>query len=143
MNFSDKNSFEQPLADLLKVNLLFQKMNKTLEDKIGLSLVQWFLLWTLKSMPAIGPLGLARALGITQGSLTQSLRRLSGKNLILVCDDPKDARKKIISLTRVGKRVLDKSTVDFEFIFEDLKKLDGELSEIKNYLKTRATYISA
>lgn len=135
MSNSLNDNFEEPLADLLKVSLVFQQINKALEAKIGLSLVQWFLLRTLKAMPAVGPLELARALGITQGTLSQSMRRLSRKNLILVCDDPKDARKKIVSLTRDGKRVLDQSTAEFKQVFEGLRGLNGPIAEIKGYLK--------
>jgi DNA-binding MarR family transcriptional regulator len=142
MSQSCEENFEQPLADLLRVSLVFQQINKTLESKIGLSLVQWFLLRTLKVMPAVGPLELAKALGITQGTLSQSLRRLSRKELILVCSDPKDARKKIVSLTRSGKQILDSSTAEFKHMFEGLKGLNGPIAEIKTYLKSKNTDLS-
>ena len=90
------------IALLVQANLAFHNLNKTAETKFGLSLVQYYLLATLRDMPGCSPQKLAEALGMHPSTLTQSLKRLQKKETIFVGEDPKDSRKKILIMTRNG-----------------------------------------
>ena len=62
-----------PISRLMNLSLTLHHINKTLESKCGMSIVQWSLLKTLLNMPAASPLILAKALGVTPGTLSQTL----------------------------------------------------------------------
>ena len=103
-----KLDFQAAVAKLVKINLAFHNLNKTAEDKFGLSLVQYHLLNTLRDMPGCTPQRLAGALGMHPSTLTQSMKRLLKRTLIFVEEDPKDSRKKVIGLTPAGVVALDR-----------------------------------
>lgn len=134
MSFIGVHEFEGPLSNLLFLNSTFQSINKILETKNGLSIVQWSFLRTLLERPAIAPQALAKALGVTPGTLSQTTLRLEKKKYIFVCEDPKDARKKMISLTRLGKDALEKSLVKYENIFSNIANADVEIKTIADFL---------
>lgn len=90
------------VRQMVQMNLAFHSLNKTSETRLGLSLVQYYLLSTLRDMPGCSPQKLAEVLGMHPSSLTQSLKRLLKKEAIFVGEDPKDSRRKILSLTRMG-----------------------------------------
>lgn len=96
----------EELTKLVRMNLAFHNLNKGAENKLGLSLVQHHLLITLRDMPGCSPQALAEAAGMHPSTLTQSLKRLKKKNAIFVGEDPKDSRKKILSLTRIGHKLI-------------------------------------
>ncbi len=98
----------QRVSRLVKISLAFHNINKTLESEIGLSLVQYHLLHHLRDRPGISPQVLAKVAGMHASTLTQSLKRLSKKGLLYVGDDPKDSRKKLITLTASGKAAIDR-----------------------------------
>ena len=95
------------IAHLVQMNLVFHSLNKGAEQRLGLSLVQYYLLTILRDMPGCSPQNLADAAGIHPSSLTQSLKRLRKKQTVFVGEDPKDSRKKILSVTRNGCKLLD------------------------------------
>ncbi len=90
------------IARLVRMSLMFHHLNKSSEMSLGLSLVQYHLLVTLKDLPGCSPQKLAAAIGVHPSSLTQSLKRLHKKRVLFVGPDPKDSRKKILSITREG-----------------------------------------
>lgn len=120
---------------LMTLNLAFQAVNKILEVQYGISIVQWSFLKILSKMPTVSPLALAKALTVTPGTLTQTIARLEKKKFIFVCHDPKDARKKMISLTRSGKLALDSIENNFKVIFSNIQFVDSELSVLHDFLK--------
>lgn len=95
------------IKKLVTMSLKFHNLNKLVEQKLGLSLVQYHFLNTLKDMPACSPLLLSKAVGMHPSSLTQSMKRLSKKELLFVGEDPKDSRKKILTLTYKGHKALE------------------------------------
>ncbi len=97
---------DQEITKIVRMNLAFHQLNKLAEGKIGLSLVQYYLLSTLRDMPGCSPQKLAQSAGMHPSTLTQSLKRLQKKNAIFVGEDPKDSRKKMISMTRQGSVLL-------------------------------------
>jgi len=94
--------------ELVRANLVFYNLNKIAENKLGLSLVQYYLLSSIKEMPCCSPQQLAKQVGIHPSSLTQSLKRLRKKDAIFVAEDPKDSRKKIVSMTRNGAKMVER-----------------------------------
>ncbi len=125
------------ISSLMDLSLTLQNINKTLEVKCGLSFVQWSLLKKLLNMPAVSPLFLAKALGVTPGTLTQTLIRLDRKKYLFMCDDPTDARKKMISITRLGKETLVKVDKEFEFVFSEINIIDSDVEHIHHYLNDK------
>lgn len=121
----------------MDLNLTLHHVNKTLESKCGLSVVQWYLLKNLLNMPAVSPLVLAKALGVTPGTLTQTLTRLDRKKLLFMCDDPNDARKKMISITRLGRDTLENVDREYERAFAGIELFESAIAQLDEYLKTK------
>ncbi|MEK6704264.1 MAG: MarR family transcriptional regulator [Bdellovibrionota bacterium] len=101
------------VAQLVKMSLVFHNLNKEAEARFGLSLVQYHLLVTLRDMPGCSQQKLADAAGMHPSTLTQSLKRLQRKRAVFVGEDPKDSRKKILSMTRSGRELLSKLSRGF------------------------------
>lgn len=138
MGFIETSETDEIVLKLLSLNLKFQGLNRTLESKYGLSIVQWAFMKTLLHMPAVSPQGLAKALNVTPGTLTQTSNRLEKKNYIFICSDPSDARKKMLSLTRQGKDVLDTIDKHYDMIFSEMKNVKNEIVAVGEFLsKTR------
>ncbi|MBI2519974.1 MAG: MarR family transcriptional regulator [Bdellovibrio sp.] len=97
---------DSEIAQLVRESLSFHNLNKVAEIKLGLSLVQYYFLVTLRDMPGCSPQELAKAIGMHPSTLTQSMKRLQKKEAIFVGEDPKDSRKKILSMTRKGSEQL-------------------------------------
>lgn len=125
------------ISRLMNLSLTLQNINKSLELKCGLSVVQWSFLKTLLNMPAVSPQILARALGVTPGTLSQTLTRLERKKYLFMCDDPTDARKKMISITRSGKDALASVNKIFEQIFSEIDLIEDGLTKIDDFLKDK------
>ncbi len=101
-----ENNTQNSVRRLVMMSLKFHNLNKLVEQRLGISLVQYHFLNTLRDMPATSPLLLARAVGMHPSTLTQSTKRLSKRGLIFVGEDLKDSRKKILSLTSKGNKAL-------------------------------------
>ncbi len=125
---------QHPLKSVFNVGLLLHNLNKEAERKTGLSIVQWSILKYLIEMPATSAQELSEAVRLHPSTLTQSLKRLSRKDLIIVTEDPRDLRKKIISLTRNGKKILDYSDQQMEQIAKPLTEIRNELFIVENFL---------
>lgn len=126
---------DSEIAHLVQMNLAFHNLNKGAELRLGLSLVQYYLLTILRDMPGCSPQRLADAAGMHPSTLTQSLKRLRRKQTVFVGEDPKDSRKKILSMTRNGCELLDQfskgigellSNKDFQKRFKGLE-ISGEV----------------
>lgn len=117
------------IAHLVRMNLTFHNLNKSAELRLGLSLVQYYLLTILRDMPGCSPQNLADAAGMHPSTLTQSLKRLRRKQTVFVGEDPKDSRKKILSMTRNGCELLDHFSKGIgEFLSE--KELQERFKEL-------------
>lgn len=125
---------ETELLSIFKIGLSIHNFNKTSERETGLSLVQWCLLNKLIDMPAASALALAKGVGVHPSTLTQSLKRLEKKGFVFVTDDPRDSRRKMISLTRNGQAALhlaQEKMKEWEIGFSIIKK---ELNQVHNHL---------
>ncbi len=125
---------KHPLKSVFHVSLLLHNLNKEAERRTGLSIVKWSILKHLIEMPATSAQELSEAVKLHPSTLTQSLKRLVRKKLIFVSEDPRDSRKKIISLTRKGKDALDHSDRVMEQIATDLSSVQNELYSIEDLL---------
>ena len=122
-----KGKIHQEIERLVRLSLAFHNLNKMVEAELGLSLVQYHCLAHIKNRPGISSQSLARAIGVHPSSLTSTIRRLGGRDLLFVGSDPKDSRKKMLSLTSVGKKMLD----EFELHIEELLLQDERIRELK------------
>ena len=117
-------SSNEPARDeidsLFHLSLSLHHLNRDIERKFKLSLVQLFVLLRLRHMPATCSKVLAAAVGIHPSTLTQTLRRLERKEYIFVAADPRDSRRKLISLTRSGCQAI-------EIGYRDLKGVLGSI----------------
>jgi DNA-binding MarR family transcriptional regulator len=123
-----------PLKSVSHVSLLLHNLNKEAERRTGLSIVQWSILKHLIDMPASSAQDLSEAVRLHPSTLTQSLKRLVRKDLIFVTEDPRDSRKKIISLTRRGKKALDESDAQMNQMADDIATIEKALYEVEEGL---------
>lgn len=99
---------ENEVARLVRMSLDFHYLNRAAGKSLGLSLVQYHLLVTLRDMPGCSPQKLASEIGMHPSTLTQSLRRLLRKGAIYIGEDPKDSRKKLLTMTRDGLALIER-----------------------------------
>jgi DNA-binding MarR family transcriptional regulator len=110
----------------MQISTSFQRLNKRVEEQIGLSIVQFHLLRTLKEHPGISSLELARATRLHPSTLTQSLRRLVRKGFVFIDKDPRDSRRTILTATRQGRNAIIKFTATFPKLMGDIPELMGQ-----------------
>ena len=67
---------------------------------------------------------IADALGITQPSVSQTLRSLQAAKLVSARTDPRDPRRRIQSLTEAGLRLVEKARPVWEALMEAARDLD-------------------
>lgn len=113
------NNFEDSLFSMIEVCASIQRLNKRAESELSLSLVQWCLLKRLIDRPGISSNALADVIGVHASTITQTVKRLERKGFIFVTDDPKDSRKKVISITRTGVRHLHGASARLEAWLSD------------------------
>jgi DNA-binding MarR family transcriptional regulator len=114
---------DSEVGRLVRENLKFHSLNKNAEISLGLSLVQYHLLVTLRDMPGSSPQQLADAVGMHPSTLTQSIKRLQRKDVIFIADHPKDARKKLLSVTRQGHELLLRASDGITRILSQQKRM--------------------
>jgi len=96
-----------PLQIAFQLGMEIERLSSRMEQKCGISLAQWSVLIRLKDLPACTAQELANAVGVHPSTLTQALKRLQKKGYLFVGKDPRDSRKKILSLTRAGAAKLE------------------------------------
>ncbi|GIL16820.1 MAG: hypothetical protein BroJett040_05710 [Oligoflexia bacterium] len=133
------NKMERHFISLFHIGIAIHHFNKHSERYLGLSLVQWCLLKHLIDMPAVSAHALAKAVGIHPSSLTQTLKRLERKKYIFIIGDPQDTRKKVISITRSGKDILDTTSEKMNNWSKGLSGLGNELVSIQSYLEIQVS----
>lgn len=126
---------DQSFFSLFHIGISIHQLNKESERRSGLSLVQWCLLRHLIDMPAASAHALAKTVGVHPSTLTQTLKRLERKKYIFITEDPKDSRKKLISITRAGKDALEKTSLQMKGWADDLSTLGSALSYVRSLLQ--------
>jgi len=100
---------EDALDDLYKGWLRLHALNKTLETRHGISFSQLYMLRWIFHYPGITPGILSKKMGLHPSSLSPLMRRLIRKTYIALELDPWDKRRKFLTITRLGKSILDKT----------------------------------
>lgn len=126
------------IDSLFHLTLVLHHLNKDVEQKFKLSLVQLFVLLRLRHLPATCAHVLASAVGVHPSTLSQTLRRLARKEFVFVTEDPKDYRRKIIVLTKRGKETIDLVYRDLKGVFVCVK----HAREGKNTLESSLDYLA-
>lgn len=121
---------ENQLVSLFRIGISIHNLNKRSEKHSGLSLAQWCALRQLIDMPAVTAHSLAKAVGIHPSTLTQTLKRLEKKELIFISDDPRDSRRKLITITRSGKDALENTSSQMQSWSKDLLLLKVDISKL-------------
>ena len=128
---------EQSLFSLFHIGISIHTLNRQSEKDSGLSLVQWCLLKCLIDMPAASAHSLSTAVGVHPSTLTQTLKRLERKKYIFITEDPKDSRKKLISITRVGKEAMENTSVRMGDWSQNLSLLGQDLHRVRSFLQAQ------
>jgi DNA-binding MarR family transcriptional regulator len=123
-----------PLQIAFRLGIEIERMGQRMEEKTGISLAQWSVLIRLKDLPAITAQELASAVGVHPSTLTQALKRLERKKFVFVGKDPKDSRKKILSLTRLGAERLDEVMTLLQPWREDMRPMVPNMEKIADTL---------
>jgi DNA-binding MarR family transcriptional regulator len=85
-------------------------------------------------MPMCSAHALSSAVGVHPSTLTQTLKRLERKKRVYVTEDPKDSRRKLITITREGKRALDHAQPEMQSWESRLGRLKSELQAVQSAL---------
>ncbi len=93
----------------------------------GLSPAQFFVLNNFVRLGGTRtPSQLAAAFQVTKGAMTNTLRRLAAKDLVVIAPDPADGRGKRVSITAKGRRMRHKAISGALPRFADIAQLlDG------------------
>lgn len=126
---------ERPLFALIRIGISIHNFNKKAEEKVGLSLVQWCLLEQLIDMPGTSAYALSKSVGVHPSTLTQTLKRLEKKGFIFQAEDPRDSRKKIISITKSGKQAMERIATQITEWSNFLSPLSNDLRRLNLFLQ--------
>ncbi len=124
------STLEHSVVSLLNLGSSIHHANKESERRFGLSLVQWCLLKHLIDMPSASARSLAKEAGVHPSTLTQTIKRLARKKLIFILEDPKDSRRKLISITRLGKDMMESTATQMTSWLSGLAALERDLDRI-------------
>ena len=130
------------IDSLFRLTLSLHHLNKEMEKKFRLSLVQLFVLIRIRALPATSSQALAKAIGLQPSSMTPTLRRLVRKEYIFVTEDPRDSRRKLIALTRRGNDTVERVNLELRKVWgrargasqSNLEKTLGYLGELRQEL---------
>jgi len=85
------------------------KLNPVLKERYGISLAEHFLLEHIATSN-IKPTELAKNLQIPAHAISKKLESLQSAKLIKRTLDPDDARKRVLTITKKGEKLLEKTT---------------------------------
>jgi DNA-binding MarR family transcriptional regulator len=88
----------------------------------GLTNAQFALLGQLSNGGAQAPAALAAALAVSKATMSSTLQKLEVRRLISVAGDEGDGRRKRVSITMEGERVLVAATAALRPLVEDLRR---------------------
>lgn len=136
------NESNEPLFSLFDLGVSIHNLSLQSEKRLGITLGQWCFLKKLIDMPATSANAFANAVGIHPSTLTQALKRLLARNYVFITEDPKDSRKKLISITREGKDALERADKILGTHSEGLGAISDDLTRIRAHLKHRLASFS-
>jgi DNA-binding MarR family transcriptional regulator len=88
-----------------EIMLTYQAMMSQFSRSLGMNAARFGLLRTIARNPgeAIGPMEIARRLGINASAVTRQIKDLEKERLLIRQDDPQDARRSAVVLTAAGR----------------------------------------
>jgi DNA-binding MarR family transcriptional regulator len=125
-----------PLSSVFSIGTLVHQLNKEAERRAGMSVVQWCVLNQMIRMPASSAQQISDAVRLHPSTLTQTLKRLARRNLIFVAQDPRDSRRKLISVTRQGMEAIESSRGEMSRIERDLQPISEKLRAVESHLSS-------
>lgn len=75
-------------------------------EQHGVTVAEWVVLRALFAEDAVNPSALAATLGLTRGTISKLVERLSAKELVSVRSDARDGRAQLIALRPSGRRLV-------------------------------------
>lgn len=127
---------ERSLMLLFQLSLSIHHLSQTVEKNSGLSLGQWCFLKHLIDLPGATASVLSMAVGVHSSTLTQTMKKMEEREYIAIIEDPKDSRKKLISITRRGKEVLEASDRGWSIYGVGISGMEGDLSKLTDLLSS-------
>ena len=140
-----KTSTKRPGSELMfsyfnELGIVSQ-LSKAMFERLlpeGLTISQFSVLnWFVRVDSVATPGRLSAAFQVTKGAMTNTLKKLEEKKCITVHPDPANGRKKIVKITRRGKKLRDKAIADAHPLLEefsinfDVAELELQLSAIQ------------
>ena len=119
---------------LFRFGNLIHNFNKRAEKEMGLSLAQWSVLKQLIDLPGTSAHHLAKTVGVHPSTLSQTLKRLEKKGFLFYFEDPKDSRRKQISITKSGKITLEEFELKTLSFSKELSIFENELNKMSSFL---------
>ncbi|HEY5267908.1 MAG TPA: MarR family transcriptional regulator [Candidatus Saccharimonadales bacterium] len=86
-------------------SLLASKYDNLLFEKLGISYSQYKVLVQFRESSIIRQNIIAKGLGQTEASITRQLHILNSKGLISKSYDPKNRKVRVVTLTRLGRKI--------------------------------------
>lgn len=143
-----KNHIPPPLAfqALNEIGIIEQLSRHQLERQLpdNLKVSQFSVLNHLVRLGGEwNPLRLARAFQVTKGAMTNTLKRLESRGLVIVSADPSDGRGKLVAITPAGQKTHGNCITDLgpllasissEITDEEFTAILPTLKKIRKYL---------
>ncbi len=139
MKKSKKNKeydFEMLFTYFNELNIISQLSSGIFEQKLpkGLTASQFSVLnWFVRVDDEATPGRLSTAFQVTKGAMTNTLGKLRKKQLITVEPDATSGRRKIVRMTRKGRKVRDSALATIKPLLEDFAQA-FDISEIKKQI---------
>jgi DNA-binding MarR family transcriptional regulator len=123
------------LSAVSSIGALLSHLNKDAERRTGMTIVQWCVLNQMIRMPASSAQRISDAVKVHPSTLTQTLKRLEHKGLIFIAQDPRDSRRKLISVTRMGADAIARSRLEMARIEGRLESIAAKLRAVESHLE--------
>lgn len=131
--FFDSNSepTEQRIAvGLNKIGLALKQQSWHQANEQGVSATQAQILSSLSTSGTARASELAKQLGVTLPTVSDSLRVLAEKGLLVKERDPADARASVLTLTRAGKQLAQRASGWTEFLASAVQAMSEPEQEV-------------
>lgn len=136
-NVKNSNKSSCPVFGLYKTSRILVRVYSKYLEPFGLTYPQYLVLLYLSDHSEASVDDIGSSLLLDSGTLTPLLKRLQAKGYISRDIDPKDERKRIVSLTKKGisfqsntKDIQQKVGAQFNLHPETIKNLNSVLNEI-------------
>lgn len=118
-NQPELTAYRLLIADVLELAAQSRRTSEALAAELGQTAARWHLLSVLSDGPRTAS-SAARRLGLTRQSLQRVVHEAAAAGLVVLEDDPRDARAPLVRLTDGGRSTLDQL----------VRRSDGDRSEL-------------